>query len=299
MHPSVLCNLQLFKTSFWHLWILNKVQFHGESNEPILTMPPHHAYTKFWRCYSSWWYICRVFSPGAVIYQHSMGTNFLVSFTRFWTNGFHSFSSPLIQCEATLESVKQAIEPSCISSLRAVYTLVINLARSNADSSSNLGIVCPPAGETLGLAATNSTELPTVDSTLTYRDASQKWNILCLPKPLAELQLYRYYNLWKLNTNDFHLLSNSPASGSFQSILLRHKSWNSILNWIAMGDIKPSGSYNLLLTPNMCRFWALYFSQGLPAPSSQRQDDVAPSSTSLQVSSVLPPDQFGLHLKLL
>ena len=64
------------------------------------------------------------------------------------------------------------------------------------DSSSNLGIVCPPAGETLVLAATNSTELPTVVTTLTYitaayarEDASQNPNILYLPEALTELQL--------------------------------------------------------------------------------------------------------------
>ena len=47
----------------------------------------------------------------------------------------------------------------------------------------------------------------------------------------------------------------------------------------------------------MCHLVGSAFLTRLQVPPSQRQDDLAQNSTSLQVSSVLHPDQFGLHLK--
>ena len=70
-----------------------------------------------------------------------------------------SLSVPLIQYKATLESVEQVGSVSVSSGSRAVETVVISLASSNADSSSSLGMVCFPTGDTLVFEATNLTEV--------------------------------------------------------------------------------------------------------------------------------------------
>jgi len=101
--------------------------------------------------------------------QYLVGTNFHISLTWFWMNGFHSLFSPLIQYNAT---VKQAIELNTTSCSSATSTLCINLARRSADSSSNLGMVCVFTGQTIVLAVTNSNEFPTIASTLTYTTAA-------------------------------------------------------------------------------------------------------------------------------
>ena len=85
------------------------------------------------------------------------GTRFLISFTRFRTNCFHSLSSPLIQNNVTLESVQQVMFVIVTSSSKASLTCVISLASIKAARSSSLGIVSSFTGATLDLEATNLT----------------------------------------------------------------------------------------------------------------------------------------------
>ena len=90
------------------------------------------------------------------------GTSCLISFTRCWTNCFHSLSSPLIQHNVTLESVQQVISVISTSGFKASPTCVISLARTKAARSSNLGIDSCFTGATLDFDATNLRYLPLV-----------------------------------------------------------------------------------------------------------------------------------------
>ena len=85
------------------------------------------------------------------------GTSVLISFTRFWTNGFHSLLSPLIQASATFESVQQVRLIISNSGFKASPTWLISLANIKAARSSNLGIVSCFAGATLDREAKNFT----------------------------------------------------------------------------------------------------------------------------------------------
>ena len=69
-------------------------------------------------------------------FQHSSGTSFLISSTRCWTNGFHSFWLWAIQYQANLESVQH---------------------RTTADNTSRRGMVCSGRGATRVLEDTNLT----------------------------------------------------------------------------------------------------------------------------------------------
>ena len=77
------------------------------------------------------------------------GTSVLISFTRFWTNGFHSLSSPLIQASATLESVHQVKSVISTSGPNASLMWLISLANIKAARSTNLRIVSCFTGATL------------------------------------------------------------------------------------------------------------------------------------------------------
>ena len=85
------------------------------------------------------------------------GTSVLISFTWFWTNGFHSPSSPFIQASATLESVQQV--RSLISTLgsNASLTWLLSLANIKKARCSNLGMVSCFTGATMDREAKNLT----------------------------------------------------------------------------------------------------------------------------------------------
>ena len=74
--------------------------------------------------------------------------SFRISSTRFWTKGFQSFSTPLIQKRATCESVKHLGSPRLNLSDRLSVTLAINLAKHRAESNSKRGIVTGFNGDT-------------------------------------------------------------------------------------------------------------------------------------------------------
>ena len=100
--------------------------------------------------------------PGHCL-QHVGGTSFLISFARFSTNSFHSFSVPLIQYSATFESVYQQIFFNSTSGLRATDTLSISLLEQQFQ----MGSFCLVVEETVVLDATKLTAL--LDSLLTFR----------------------------------------------------------------------------------------------------------------------------------
>ena len=84
-------------------------------------------------------------------------TRLLISLTQFWTNCFHSFFSPLIQSNVTLESAQQVISVIANSSCKASLTCSISLANTRVARSSNLGMDNFFSGATLDLDATNLT----------------------------------------------------------------------------------------------------------------------------------------------
>ena len=96
-------------------------------------------------------------------YFHAPGvTSFLISTTRFCTNGLNSLWLLVIQHNAISESSQQTQLFIFRDRSSALRTLKINIASTNADSSSNLGVVAPVMGDTLVYEATrlHTTELP-------------------------------------------------------------------------------------------------------------------------------------------
>ena len=93
---------------------------------------------------------------------------FLISVTRFSTNCFHSCSVHFIYARAIFESVKQTGCSKSKSFLRKESTVFSNLARSNTESSPNLGIIIGFIGATLVLEARSAPELPLRPTTHRY-----------------------------------------------------------------------------------------------------------------------------------
>ena len=87
--------------------------------------------------------------------QSGAGTNDRISSTLFWTNGFQSLLTPLIQNKATCESMKHTGAYNSYLGARLSLTFVINRVKRSADSNSRWGMVWAFRGDTLVLNTTN------------------------------------------------------------------------------------------------------------------------------------------------